>query len=181
MSSVIKTNKSVPVSHPDYSALPAIVRILLTTDGTVTRILEAWFNEPMSLQSLNQELIQLDTDQPWINAVAGDQILQREVSLIGSNSGKVCINAISLVRLQELDEALINELLPGQIGIGELLHERGIGTHREILGIETDSNADLTTKSVTDVSRTYRIFVNNSPCILVTERFPLSTYQPDQT
>jgi len=156
-------------SNLDYASLPAILRVLLVTDGMITRILEAWFNEPMLLQHLHQETIRLKKAEPLINADSGDEILRREVSLVGKLSDRPCIHATSLVRLHELDDSLVKELQHGQIGIGELLYERGIETHREILTI-TDSGLAL-------VQRRYRILIRNRPSILVTERFPLESYR----
>lgn len=162
----------------DYSDLPPILRVLLVTDGTVTRILEAWFNEPVLLQSLHQQVMRADAEQPWINTDKGDEILQREIRLVGSNSGKVYLEAVSLVHLEKLGDTLVEKLLPGKVGIGELLHEHGVGTHREMLWTNLSCSGGPANEPAT-VSRSYRIFIDDVACILVTERFPISAYQLD--
>lgn len=161
--------------------LPAILRVLLTTDGTVTKSLEAYFWEPIRVENLGQAPVALQGEIKWLQAAAGETVLQRRVRLTGGESGDVYVYAESIVRLQLLPEPLREDILAGRIGIGELLRECGLETYREILDVggaaEPEVHALFGEERKTRVIyRTYRILLNHQPAILITEKFPERLY-----
>jgi len=81
------------------------------------------------------------------------------VALKGVQSGTIFALARSTVSLKHLSEEIGAALIKGDIGIGELLREKGIETYRDIL------------------SRSYRIRMNKHPAIIVTEYFPTNIYE----
>ena len=161
----------------DLQGLPPFLRTLMVTDGTVTKSLEAFFWEPILVETLCQEEVAFPTDQEWLDIKRGDKVLQREVRLRGGDSGTVYAFARSLIRLEALPEPLREALLSGKIGIGELVRECGLETYREIQDMGREMDESLAEIFCTEhcgelAYRTYCIVANHKPAILITEYFP---------
>ena len=73
----------------DIEAMPPFLRTLLVTDGTVTKSLEAFFWEPVTVENMGQHTVALSADAKWLGMKAGDAALQREVQLRGTETDKV--------------------------------------------------------------------------------------------
>ena len=125
-----------------------------------------------------------------LEVVTGDKVLQREVILKGQNSNKVYASARSTVSLKHLPTEVGEALEKGEIGIGELLREKGIETYRDIFNINylsRNNNDEMLallssitpseTSSDKILTRSYRIRVNGQAAIIVTEYFPVDIYQ----
>lgn len=165
----------------DLTQLPAFLRTLMVMDGTVTKSLEAWFWEPVIVDALSNKLETIECSVAGLEVVSGDRVLQREVILKGAHSNQVFACARSTVSLKHLPKDIGGSLEKGEIGIGELLRERGVETYRDIFNINYFDNAlyddELLLKFESDVlSRSYRIRVNGHPAIIVTEFFPVEIY-----
>lgn len=165
----------------DISILPAFLRTLMVTDGTVTKALSAWFWEPVDVQVHHNLIEKVVVAVDGLEVQKGDSILQREVSLQGAKSKQIFAYARSVVSLKHLPEEIAVPLEKGEIGIGELLREKGIESYRDIFNINylQNNNTDLLLSDLSGdiVSRSYRIRVNNKPAIIVTEFFPLDVYK----
>lgn len=158
-------------------SLPRFLRVLLTTDGTVTKSIESYFWEPVNVINLGQSYVHLGHPADFINKVAGDKVLERCVELVGERSGKQFAHARSLICTQYLGEQLRADLEAGRVGIGELLRECGLETYREIMQIGyTDQDHCFATEDKL-IWRTYRIVMDRHPLIQITESFPLAAYQ----
>lgn len=165
----------------DIAQLPPFLRVLLSMDGTVTKALEGFFWEPIDVENLGQEEVALAHDLPWLELPRGASALNRRVRLIGEQSGTVYAYPQSTLRLDLLPVEVRRDILAGRIGIGELLRECGLETYREILDLGSETNAELdpifNQQGYRDfIYRTYRIFLNHQPTILITERFPLALF-----
>lgn len=165
----------------DLTTLPAFLRTLLVTDGTVTKSLEAWFWENVKILTVSNRLEVLKNEVVGLEISGGDKVLQREVKLKGVQSNITFACAKSTVSLKHLPEEIGTALENGDIGIGELLREKGIETYRDIFNINYLSNLPMGDKLVDSLrsevlSRSYRIRVNGHPAIIVTEYFPINIY-----
>lgn len=159
--------------------LPPFLRVLLATDGTVTKSLEAYFWEPVLVENLGQAPGPLPADMPMIDARQGEPVLERRVRLKGAESGNAYAYAESVVRVSLLPDDVRDSLVAGRIGIGELLRECGLETYREILdvgGTQRRDIADILGRDDGLVYRTYRISLARRPTILITEYFPLGLF-----
>ncbi len=166
----------------DLKNIPIFLRTLMVTDGTVTKSLEAWFWEPISIIPLNNSLETLTQGVDGLEVEAGDKILQREVYLKGNHTEQLFAGARSTVSLKHLPEKIGNQLEEGKIGIGELLRKQGVETYRDIFDVNFIKSApedDELLKQLKGelISRSYRIRVNGHPAIIVTEFFPIIIYQ----
>lgn len=176
-SGVVKSATQVELA---IDRLPAFLRVLLVTDGTVTKSLEAYFWEPITVEPVAQRTTVAARALPALDLAAGAAVLERQVRLIGAHRGDVYVYAESVLRLEALSAALREDLLAGRIGIGEMLRERGLETYREILDVGSVAAPELSPlfgiAVETVVYRTYRIFLHHRPAILITEKFPLARY-----
>jgi len=165
----------------DLSKIPAFLRTLMVTDGTVTKSLEAWFWEPVRVEVSSNQLESLKGSVEGLEVQAGDRVLQREVLLRGKLTNKVFACAHSTVSIKHLPDEIGGGLEKGEIGIGELLREKGVETYRDIFNInylhETPKGDALLSQLHGEVvSRSYRIRVNGCAAIIVTEFFPVGIY-----
>ena len=160
-----------------FQEMDPFLRVLLVTDGTVTKFLEAYLWEPISVEQCIQKEILLEHDVPLLEEKKGGKILLRRILLRGVKTGRVYAFAESLIRNHLLEKDIQKDLFEGRLGIGELLRDRHLETYREILefgrekaGEELASyfkikNSDLI------YYRRYRITIKGVPVILITEKF----------
>ncbi len=165
----------------DLSKLPPFLRTLLVMDGTVTKALEAWFWEPVKVVPLHIKPTKLSKTVTGLESDIGDKALQREVTLQGCNSDRIFACARSTVLVKRLPKEIGDALESGKIGIGGLFREQGLETYREIIEFDyfsvPNSNDELLDHLNGEIiSRSYQIWVNQNPAIIVTEFFPLEMF-----
>lgn len=167
--------------EPQLSKLPPILRVLLVTDGTVTRTLEAYFAEAIEVHVLTHATLSSDRYHPQIEVVPGDPILRRRVVLKGKASGSAYVYAESIISCNRLSPEIGRRLMDERIGIGELLCKGRIETHRELLSVrqeqvgELDRHLDVDRKAWVYV-RNYNIHCQGCAAITISEAFPQSRY-----
>ncbi len=154
-----------------FAQLPPFLRALLVTDGTVTKILEAYYWESIEVCTLEQGFVAVEQPMPWIQVVPGDSVLIRKAQLRGQESQRIYANAFSAIRTQYIPEQFRQQLIDREIGIGVLIRDSGLESYREVLEVGLEGEA-----SAARVFRTYRIFIGKKPIILITESFPLALY-----
>ncbi len=165
----VLTNSKNEILHMER--LPPFLRTLLVADGTVTKSLEAFFWEQVTVENLGQAPLQLTQNVSALALLSGATVLERRVRLLGVESRREFALAHSLIKLEALPEHLREDLQLGRIGIGELLRERGLETYREILDVgQTAATSDA-------IYRTYRIVIQHQPAIMITETFPCNVYR----
>jgi chorismate-pyruvate lyase len=152
----------------------------MVTDGTVTKILEAYFWEPVAVITLQQDLVCAERPIEWIRVVAGDRVMIRRVRLSGVDSDLVYATAFSVIRPQLIPDTFRQRLIDREIGIGVLIRDSGLESYREVLevGIEPvgGDGHEMEGNRSDVVFRTYRIIIDGEPVILITESFPLDLY-----
>ncbi len=153
--------------------LPPFLRALLVTDGTVTKILEAYFWEPVAVDTLEQRFEDAVAPVPWIAVAAGDRCLVRDARLRGVHSGRAFAEAFSLIRTELIPADFRRRLIDREIGIGALIRDSGLESYREVVDVGLERSAD----GAESVFRTYRIIIDGHPVILITECFPLTLYR----
>lgn len=164
-------------SNIDPTRLSAFQRIILTTDGTLTDILEAYLSEKIHLIKLSEGMITLLEDHKPLALEMGQETIERKVLLQGRISRKNWIYAESLLVPERLDARLRERLIVSQEPMGRLWLEHRLETFKEIIHMARESVGDLADHfqlSREDIllSRTYRVFSNRQPIIVITEKFP---------
>jgi len=161
--------------HPDD--LSAFQRILLTTDGMVTEMLEAFYWERMSVVKLSQDQTRIEEENDDLEIDEGTSVIKREILLRGKESGINRLYASSILVPERLDRKMQDGLFKSKRPIGLLILEDRLETFREILdcGNEPDERAAVHFGLKPEepiIYRTYRVFANRRPIMLITEKFP---------
>lgn len=151
--------------------LSPFLRVLLITDGTVTKSIESFFWEPVAVIKVRQQREILQQDLHSIEKKQGDEIIVRDVRLVGEQSDTVYAYASSVIRPDALPETICRDLELDRVGIGELLRECGLETYRELIHFDK-----ATVSGVDCITRTYRIVMGQHPFIEITEKFPVHVY-----
>lgn len=153
------------------------MRALLVIDGTVTKVLEAYFLEPVEVQRIAQSVDQLDKADAWLEAAAGTPVVNREVVLVGRESQQAYTYAQSRIMLGRLTGRMEQRLDDENFGLGRILLDSAAEMRRECLWYGSERLtalpsilAELETDQL--VSRSYRVIKDGLPLMLITERFP---------
>lgn len=159
-------------------------RILLTTDGTVTHILEAFMGEPVEVVKISQTVGPCDPADR-LNALAPrEQVMRRSVMLRGQWSGRNLLHGDSVIAYDRVPPPIRTALLTTGKGIGRLLFEHQLETFREIVGWGEEPAGPLAAPLGLEADavllfRTYRIMCLCRPIMWITEKFPASTFIGD--
>jgi len=165
----------LPVS---VAALTPFQRGLLVIDGTVTRFVEAYWLEPVSVRRLSQEELRLEAHEPWLDAAAGSAVIRRRVLLCGRRSGRFFAWADSLMAVERLGPDIRRGLEVEGGGLGRILVDTGVETRREGLWFGRERPAQVPQEVHARwpgefLTRTYRVLAAGRPIMLITERFAL--------
>ena len=166
----------------NIAQLTPFQRALIVTDGTVTRLIEAYTLAPVEVVLLHQAKQTLSTEHIWLELPSGAPVISREVLLhtssISDDTPKIQAYATSLIVSQHLPKGILDELESDPAGLGGILQESGLETRRELLWCCCETAQDLPEaiahlEGEPLLSRTYRVFANKKPIMLITEKFPL--------
>jgi chorismate-pyruvate lyase len=157
--------------------------MLLGTDGTVTRLLEAYVGEPIVVTKILQAFDTADDGDEDLDLPSGTRVLRRRVLLRGGRSGQTWLYAEAVVAPARLPGTLLERLLCTDEPIGVLLAEDRTETFREILRVNREPAGSCGAYfgcggDAEIFARTYRIVTAGQPMILITEKFPVSSF-PD--
>jgi chorismate-pyruvate lyase len=160
----------------DISGLPPLLRTILVADGTVTKLLEAYFWEPIEVRVLAQGIECFDAF-----GLGPEDVIRRCVILASEARGRPLASANSTIALSPLEPRLRDGLLNEEMGIGALLRDRHLETYREQISVfsrlaEVSASGLQVLPGAHVVERTYRIHHNNRPLAEVTEVFPVEAY-----
>ena len=164
------------------SRLTPLQRALLVTDGTVTRLIEAYTFSPVEVVPLRETERTLDIEHAWLELPIGDPVVTREVVLqtpaTGMQDPQIHAYAISHIVYQRLPSSVMEGLKARAGGLGALLQRTIWETRRDLLwwGIERATDLPDTIghlESKPFLSRTYRVVAKKEPLMLITEKFPL--------
>ena len=174
-------NKLAPNSI-NPSLLSTFQKIILTTDGTLTELLEIYLHEKLKIIKLDEKTIPVKEDIPALEIKAGHRIISRKILLQGKISHSNWIYAESLIVPDRLDEVFRERLIKTQEPIGRLWVERRMETFKEIIDTERQIAGDLAEYFLIQpearlLSRTYRVFSNQQIIMMITEKFPESYFR----
>ncbi len=173
--------QSLERHHINPATLSTFQRILLTTDGTLTDILEAYLFEQIQVVKLSQNLIPIPKSLPAMELAEGTDVIDRRILLQGRISRKNYIYAESILVPERLDDHFRHELFKTKTPIGKIWLEQKVETFKEILDSAKESAqglAEYFNIEASDklLSRTYRVCTNGKPVMMITEKFPESYF-----
>nr|WP_290666744.1 chorismate pyruvate-lyase family protein [Ardenticatena sp.] len=166
------------VEAVNLRALTPFQRALLVIDGTVTKFIEAYMMEPVSVERLSQTYTTLERAYPWLAAQAGTRIISRTVLLVGDYSRTVYAYAASLILPSRVGQHVEEGLHTDHGSLGRLLLGDQVESYRDVLWYGRERIASLPESLATRIghtflTRTYRIIADGHPLMMITERFPL--------
>lgn len=171
----------VPLSPERDHPLSVIQRILLTTDGTVTSVLQAYAGEPVATVRLSQSVLESASDFPELGPGPIEGVMERSVILRGSRSGTNLLYAESLIVPDRLHPRVLDGLLFTDEPIGRLLATNRIETFREFVSWSPEPAGRCAhhfgiPSEETLLSRSYRILSERQPIMFITEKFPATSF-----
>ena len=119
-------------------------KILLTTDGSITAILDVLYGK-ITLSTLEQHFeYATEESAKLVNAEVGDQVNYREV--IMHKEDENLIYAVSYIPLKRLTDEICCDLVRADIPIGRILKNYNIESRREINNIYIEKPNDTLQK-----------------------------------
>lgn len=153
-------------------------KILLTTDGSITAILDV-LNGKIDLKTLEQHFEKATLEVAEVlNIEVNDDVNYREVLMHKNNHP--LIHAISYIPLKRLHDEFKNDLIRADIPIGRILRKYNMESRREIKTIEVEkSNKKLekiygTSEDI--LTRTYTIIHKGEILMWIKEFFPITYF-----
>lgn len=174
--------KTLKHNHIDLSNLSYLQRIILITDGTLTNILEAYVLEHIQVLKISEKVEVTTKEIPILDLEVGSEVIDRKIFLQGENTKKNFIYAESKIVIGRLDEDFKNGLLKSQTPIGHLWLKFRLETFKEIIESGKEPANELSAYFIDTqpkdqlLFRTYRVFSNRKPIMMITEKFPESYF-----
>lgn len=153
-------------------------KILLTTDGSITAILDVLYGK-ITLSTLEQHFDKADCEiSKLIHVDEGAQINYREV--IMHKDDENLIYALSYIPLERLTDEICCDLVRADIPIGRILKNYHIESRREVnkIYIEKPNERlkDLFNTKEDMLAREYVIIHKNNVLMWIKEVFPVSKF-----
>ncbi|EDN69666.1 conserved hypothetical protein [Beggiatoa sp. PS] len=164
-------------SQIDPSSLSPFQKILLIADGTLTNILEVFLNEPIGVVKLSEEVVSIPADIPPLEIKVGTEVMERQILLCGKTSQRNWLYADSIIVLERVEDKFREKLIKSHTPIGKLWREHKTETFKEIVTYALEPAGGLSDffdikREDKLLSRTYRVFSNRKPVMMITEKFP---------
>ena len=159
----------------DDDSLSEFQKILLTTDGTVTQLLEIHTREPMRVQKL--EHVVIAGGPAWLEVSSTEPVLSRRILLRGATHA--WMYAHSWLVLSRLPPGMQEAMTCSETPIGQLWRAARLETYREIVDFRRERDpaaAALFGTEVPLLSRSYVIRTGGAVMGLIEEKFPVTHF-----
>lgn len=163
-------NNAIPPISTDaeLADLPAIIRVILTTDGTVSSLLKHWFQESVVVTEVNQHDIHMP--DPTAADDRLHRVIERHIQLTGETSGHHFLCAHSLLYPDNMPLSLFQQIQQHPQGIGGALNETRSEHLRQLCGWGKLPERDA-------VWREYRVMMSGRLLMQIREEFPLALFR----
>jgi len=163
-------------------------KILLGTDGSVTKMLEVITGSPVGITTRVQEIIGADNRIAGeLQIDPGDPVNYRVVELKNNDTAEVLVYAVSYTPVNRLDPEVKADFMMADIPIGKIMQKHKMETRREITDagvLKADTIFSRTFGIFKDealLSRDYRIIHHDRPIIKINEIFPYNRFHDEKT
>jgi chorismate-pyruvate lyase len=163
----------------DLKKLTPFQRIILTTNGTLTNVIEAVFLERMKLVKLSEKTRMVDDSEAGgpMRLKIGETLIERVILLQGEETERNYLYAKSFIVVDRLDEDTRHDLLEKHIPIGQIWNDRQIELNKRFIEYSLEQ-AGVYSKYFKirreDIlfQRTYLVYTNRKPVFMISEHFP---------
>lgn len=173
------------ISNDQIRHLSRDLRMLIATNGTLTRILSVVKDDDIDVDIIDQRIHRtVDISSPEDSSPG--RILQRNVILKGRRSGKLFVAAESSIAIDLLPPAITSSLMRTNRPIGELIVGSCLENFKETPEVWMGEQPGWAVAAwhrnspAKAVGRRYRVLIKGRPAIITTEYFPLHVF-PDQS
>lgn len=161
----------------DLTKLCPLQRIILISNGTLTKLLENLISEQLMVVKLHETVTNCPAAIPYLDLPADHPIISRRICLQGQETGTNWLYAESIIVHERLPDQFRKELLESKIPIGKLWTKHRVETFKELLPPFEEPAGELAeyfnvTSDYRLLGRTYRVFSNQRPIMMLTEKFP---------
>ncbi len=177
------TGEDIDKIEDQLGRLSNLQKVLLSTDGSVTGILEMVTGNPVEIQTLDQRVIESDEHMAGdLEISAGEQVNHRVVELRDAKTKEVLIYAVSHTPLKRLAPDFRQDLMQADIPIGKIIRKHRIESRREVTDagvLYADSELSRRFRICRDeplLKRKYRIIHHQKPLISIEETFPYNKF-----
>lgn len=152
-------------------------KILLTTDGSVTTILDV-IKGHVKIQTLEQKFLEADTEMARLLDVdVGDTVNYRVVVI---QTKEPLIYAVSLIPVKRLEKDFKEDLIRADIPIGRILKKHNIESRREIKSVyiedQTPEIREIFGVDSPMLTRNYNIIHKDEILVWLKESFPYTNF-----
>jgi chorismate-pyruvate lyase len=152
------------VMEPDRIGL--IGRLFLSSDGTVTAMLEQIVGEKIVTAHLGQSMAPVDTETAALMPFPATDLVTRTTNLTGAVTGTIYVRAKTVFSLDATPPPLRTDLLGTDEPIGRLLRRHRVECFREIISVDIPEYPHPL-----EPRRLYLVFIGGSPALLIDELF----------
>lgn len=161
----------VAVTDRTMDGLGVLARILMTSDGTVTIMLEQIVGEPIVTADIAQSVTPVDPDTAAALRRPATGLVRRTTRLVGSATGRLYVRATSVFSPDALPERVCAALMRTGEPIGRLLRRERVESFREILGIDVPDGGGSP-----EPRRRYLICIGGRPAVHIEEIFTANCF-----
>jgi chorismate lyase len=162
------------------------LRILIASNGTLTRILGIVADDEIVVQIVEQHVHGVTPRMPVSEQLPTGRVLQRRILLRGRSSGHSFVAAESLIAIDSLPPAITTSLTKTERPIGEVITASCLETFKEEAEVWIGPQpgwlalAGYQNSESRIVARRYRIIAGGQPVIIITEYFLRNVFQHDR-
>jgi chorismate lyase len=171
------------LSDDEIRKLNRDLRILIATNGTLTRILNVVADDEIVVQIIKQQIHQVSPKIPELGQLPSGRVLQRHIILKGRSSGNPFVAAESLIGIDLLPPAITTSLTKTDCPIGEVIAASCLETFKEAAKVWIGelpgwvALAGYQNSQPRSVGRGYRIISGGQPVLIITEYFLRHLFQ----
>jgi chorismate lyase len=165
------------LSDGEIRKLDRDLRILIATDGTLTRILNVVADDEIVVDIIKQQIHDVAPKVPELDQLPSGRVLQRHILLKGRNSGNAFVAAESLIAIDLLPPTILTSLTKTDRSIGEVMAASCLETFKETAQVWIGefpgwlARAGYQNSRPRTVTRRYRIITGGQPALIITEYF----------
>jgi chorismate--pyruvate lyase len=170
------------LSDEDIRKLDRDLRILIATNGTLSRILTVVANDEIVVQIVEQQIHDVAPKIPELKQLAIGRVLQRRILLKGRTMGNPFVAAESWIAIDLLPPAIMTSLITTDCPIGEVMAASCLETFKETPQVWIGelpgwlALAEYQNSQSRTVGRRYRIISGGQPIVIITEYFLRSVF-----